>query len=309
MPWIFFSHLIDRKGNSTINFPRECFLKRSISFKLKYLLISIIGVACLAFFSYVFLIGLFSAELKPIPILGNRKSNISRLPSPYSDKPFTFAVIGDTQGGSEIFKRLMKISQQEKATFIIICGDFIRKPKPTPGAYRYFLTNFKDLHMSIPTFLVIGNHEIGKGPKNGEKIFESLFGPKNFWFVFRNSLFIILDNSSRKFDPEQYQWLKNILKSYDRKNRKKFIFMHCPTVVNYNGELISSQNTDYLKLHQLVKEYHIDYVVSSHFHGYYRTKRDNCVYLVTGGGGAKLRGKNQFHHIVKFTVEENSITS
>lgn len=50
----------------------------------------------------------------------------------------------------------------------------------------------------------------------------------------------------------------------------------------------------------------IDYVFAGDFHGYAQTKLNETTYMVTGGGGAHLKGK-QFHHAPAIRVTPNSV--
>jgi hypothetical protein len=64
------------------------------------------------------------------------------------------------------------------------------------------------------------------------------------------------------------------------------------------------------KLVALFNKLQVDYVFAGDFHGYARTRFGLTNYLVTGGGGARLKNKKfkQFHHAVVVTVGQDRVS-
>jgi len=84
-------------------------------------------------------------------------------------------------------------------SFIVILGDFVRKPDV--WNHRFFLTEMTtEINLPFPVFLVSGNHDFddtGEVVKRTERrvtseVYESLYGVKDFDFVFNKCLFIIM---------------------------------------------------------------------------------------------------------------------
>jgi hypothetical protein len=64
------------------------------------------------------------------------------------------------------------------------------------------------------------------------------------------------------------------------------------------------------KLVGLFNKMRVDYVFAGDFHGYARTRFGLTSYLVSGGGGARLKNKRfpQFHHAVVVTVSPDRVS-
>jgi hypothetical protein len=69
----------------------------------------------------------------------------------------------------------------------------------------------------------------------------------------------------------------------------KFVFFHQPFWLLP----LKLQNTDF-PFHQVVRKYHVNYVVSAHVHQFSRMERDGIVYMVVGSAGGRLRGNDPF---------------
>ncbi len=83
--------------------------------------------------------------------------------------------------------------------------------------------------------------------------------------------------------------------------------MHIP-VISIDGSLRSSGLGGNERFMELAKKYNIDYVFAGDHHGYIKSKKDNTVYIISGGGGARLRGEHgKFHHLVRISVNNELI--
>jgi predicted phosphohydrolase len=88
---------------------------------------------------------------------------------------------------------------------------------------------------------------------------------------------------------KSFAFLESSLLARRHDYRKVFVFMHVPPVwPDFAVGSARSQN----QFVALFDRFHVDYVIAGDYHGYARIKIKDTVYLVTGGGGARLvKGK------------------
>ena len=163
--------------------------------------------------------------------------------------------------------------------------------------------------MPFPTFYVIGNHDEQdlRRPEETFSVarFEEEYGPTNFSFDFRNSLFIVLRMNRQEMPPESVEFLRSELESKSDLYDRVFVFMHIPPRLSYDFD---SKITDGGgELVDLFDKYRVDYVICGDYHGYARLKRNETVYLISGGGGSHFRKDRpgHFHHAIVLTVRDN----
>ena len=138
--------------------------------------------------------------------------------------------------------------------------------------------------------------------------FRRRYGAAQFHFCIGKNLFIFLDNVFSTGGKEGYlDYLEKVLHNQAKGKRKIFVFMHIPPD-GLNASILSRGLAGSARFMQLARDYGIDYVFSGDHHGYVKTVRDGTTYIVTGGGGARLRGDHGgFHHIVRMVVHDGSV--
>jgi len=101
---------------------------------------------------------------------------------------FKFIVLGDSQGQSKKFKKVLKEALTHKPDFIIHAGDMT-----TGGKYQQYVEFTNELKKSsVPIICIIGNHD---NNHRGEQIFAHIFGPHNFYFSINDYMFVFLNNN------------------------------------------------------------------------------------------------------------------
>jgi hypothetical protein len=152
-----------------------------------------------------------------------------------------------------------------------------------------------------PVFYVVGNHDVDR-EKFPISRFEEIYGPTISSFDYQGCLFIVLRILNRPYPTrESLEFLESLLSARRHDYRKVFVFMHVPPVwPGFSPGSARSQN----QFVALCDRFHVDYVIAGDYHGHARIKVKDTVYLVSGGGGARLvRGKfGRFHHAVVITV-------
>lgn len=213
---------------------------------------------------------------------------------------FTFAVMGDSRGGSRIFKTILKKLNKTKPLFAVNCGDLVENGRR--GEYRQFIKQIRSF--SYPLFFTLGNHDVLSW---GRMVYQEYFGPTYYSFDFQQAHFIFLDNALGRIDDYQFRWLEQDLQQNDK--TYTFMFMHVPPFDprpdSYHA-MNSQPNARYLM--DLAAKYKVDRVFCSHIHEYRREERDGIIYIITGGAGAKLRSPEAYYHYVLITVGEEGIT-
>ncbi|MFC1792511.1 hypothetical protein ACFL3Q_02875 [Planctomycetota bacterium] len=87
------------------------------------------------------------------------------------------------------------------------------------------------------------------------------------------------------------------------------MFTHVPAVRSTGPATDNFENVQ--AFIDVIDRHEVDYVISSHYHGYNRTRQKDTIYLVTGGGGAPLDEKERFgdlYHAIVFTVDRGCVS-
>ncbi|MCD6127139.1 MAG: metallophosphoesterase [Methanomicrobia archaeon] len=201
--------------------------------------------------------------------------------------PYKFIYFGDNRPKTgkeqpEIFVNMIEMINKEDPLFVIGGGDFVIEG--TPENFEEFLKVVSNL--KAPLFYVCGNHD-------NSKYYEKYLGEKVYSFTYKNSIFIVLDNSRGFLEKKQLKFLNNQLK---RDFEHKFVFMHEPPFDPRMGE--SHCMIDSKEFMKIIKENNVDFVFCSHIHSYYKEKIGNTTFVISGGAGAPLVNNGFYHYIV-----------
>jgi hypothetical protein len=271
------------------------------------LLISLAGLTGLGIKYYQDYLNIPSGHL-----IGNKVSSLRELEE--NGFPFSFLVIGDTSN-SETAETLIEMALQKGgSSFMVLMGDFVKKPDI--WHHRFFLTEMAaEIKPPFPVFLVSGNHDIEYFPEKKKgmerhvtpEIYESLYGPRSFHFVFNNCLFILcgidLRNRSGYLD-----YLRQTLSEKGGEKRHIFVFVH------YSPKGLADYIRAYLpdeeEFFSIVGAYREVTCFFGDFHGHWRGQRKGVNLIVTGGGGRLKQSQpewGKFNHILRLTVDENKV--
>ena len=201
--------------------------------------------------------------------------------------PYKFIFFGDNRPGygkeqPEVFINMIKMINEEDPLFVIGGGDFV--VEGTPGNFEEFLKAVSNL--KAPLFYVCGNHD-------NSRYYEKYLGEKVYSFTYKNSIFIVLNDSRGILDKTQLRFLKTQLK---RNFKHKFVFMHIPPFDPRPEENhCMGDSEEFMKI---IKENNVDFVFCSHIHSYYKEKIGNTTFVISGGAGAPLVNNGFYHYIV-----------
>ena len=246
------------------------------------------------------------------PLIGNKPSTVAALKE--QGFPFSFLVIGDTSGGRTTETLIDMALRKGTPSFMIILGDFVKKPDI--WNHRFFLTEMaSERRLPFPIYLVPGNHDIdytGSKIKQKERrvtpeIYESLWGARNFDFVFNQCLFIISE-----IDPRNrlgyLSYLHQILSGKGEGKKHIFVFMHIPP--KGLAPHIETSHPDEEAFFSLLEKHKEVTCFFGDYHGHWRGQKRGVNYVVTGGGGRLKRRQSEwgkFNHILRVTVDKGKV--
>lgn len=242
-------------------------------------------------------------EPRSRPLLGNREETVAGIRT--SDpQGFRFAVLGDPESNASIFEGLLKRAAARGAAFAVLTGDLVQRDHADDWAFT--LHELREAAATgMPIFAAPGNHDIA----NNSGRFEEAFDNRFFSFVYQSCLFILLDNSRAQIDPDQWGWLQTTLERHRPQVKHIFLFMHYPPLQSVHPKLHGFSGME--RLRELARQYRVDYVFGGHYHDFYRTEQDGVVYLVTGGGGGRLKkltGLPKSFHVIEVSVQGPRVT-
>lgn len=94
--------------------------------------------------------------------LGNAKAPALLSQHPGESDLLEFAVVGDINGGMETFESVISRLREEKTMdFLVLLGDCAADP--SLRQHDYFIREFSETGLTLPTFIVAGNHDVEPG--------------------------------------------------------------------------------------------------------------------------------------------------
>jgi len=225
-----------------------------------------------------------------------------------NSQKFSFAIFGDNRSATAVFEELVAQINQDKPDFAVSLGDMVQEGRQ--ALYDVFLQQLARLN--APLISVIGNHELRL---NGLSLYQQLFGPPYYSFKVGHSYFIVLDNANQKnLDLPQMKWLTGELEK-SQAFRQRFVLMHVPLYDPRSGAKglgHSMADLSFAKeLNDLFDQHQVTMVFASHVHGYYQGKWQQTPFIISGGAGAHLHGrdtKHFFYHYLLISVNNDEVT-
>jgi len=164
-----------------------------------------------------------------------------------------------------------------------------------------------------PTFVVVGNHDVGEGQMFDRtdygtqgfdlKAFRDTYGPDEYTFTYAGCLFIVVNNY---MGGEAYMdFMEDALEREAAGARMIFVICHLP--FRTENEVAEYPAVYIPRFPALAAKYHIDYLITGHFHTYVRKTISGTTYLISGGGtGLFGRESYSLSHGVFFNVDPAS---
>lgn len=269
--------------------------------KLKFLLAGVI-LFMAALVGYKVYLVVYEADY-----VGINADHIDQIESSLRGKDtFSFAVVGNVKNSMRIFeRRIAPLIKDKGADFIVSVGNVVYDG--SEGKYRLLYRGFRKF--GIPYVLAVGRNEVGN---LGGRRFYRHFGPFFFSFQVADSYFIFLDSTGQTSWKWQERWLKQEL-ALARKYPHRFVVL--------NSCLFSLPGSDpddpkyvmedsrRLSLQRLFSQQQVTAVFSAGYPGYHETVLQGVRYIVSGGCGGLLLGRQEEHYqFVRVRVEEGQVT-
>jgi hypothetical protein len=240
---------------------------------------------------------------------------------------FTFAVLGETNSGIdpvefEDLRRSADAGHRASVValdginpdFYLHTGNLVRTGSDM-AAWDDFFSFEGDLMSRITMFPTLGERE-----ENHVNYFDLFSLPNNerwYSFDYGNAHLISLQiDGYGDISPgsEQYRWLENDLANTDK--TWKFAFFSYPPY-SYGP---SGSKPEARPVHPLFVQYGVDVVFSANDRNYQRFTVEGVTYIVTGGGGARVRrlsGGSEYppiymekiKHVMRVTVSGSTLSS
>jgi 3',5'-cyclic AMP phosphodiesterase CpdA len=197
-------------------------------------------------------------------------------------KPIHFVQITDPQLGfypekmeieQQDFRKGIAVSNQLKPDFVVITGDLVNEPRDT-NQLAAFQSISKELHATIPLWLLPGNHDVGNKPKPADlQFYLDRYGYDRFSFVYKKVRFIGINSNliyaqTPESEAAQFAWLEQELQK-GQKERGIILFSHHPFFLKEAAEA----DDVYFNITQKVRKRYLDlfhkYGVQAIFAGHY----------------------------------------
>ena len=211
---------------------------------------------------------------------------------PAAPGDFSFGVIGDFGIGTPSARsNLRRLSQDPRLDFAITTGDNAQI-YGTEEEYRSFVLGpLRELIATKPFWPSVGNHDY-YNLQNYQRFFALPNGGLHYSFTYGGVLFLSLD--SNRFDRRQRSWLRAELRASTA--RCKVAYFHHPLWSSGRGYRGHGRHLRRSHFVPILQRGGVDLVLNGHVQNYERSKplrsgrrsRKGIVYVVTGGGGAKL---------------------
>ncbi len=237
---------------------------------------------------------------------------------PASPGEFTFGVIGDFGIGTAAARsNLRRLSSDPRVDFAITTGDNAQIYGTEEEYKSFVLGPLRDLVATKPFWPSVGNHDY-YNLQNYQRFFALPNGGLHYSFTYGGVLFLSLD--SNRFDARQRRWLRQeLLRSTAR---CKVAYFHHPLWSSGRGYRSHGRHLRRARFVPILQKGGVDLVLNGHLQNYERSKRlrsgrrsrRGVVYIVTGGGGARLNGfvtrrrpkwsarRGVFHHRLRIQV-------
>jgi Icc protein len=204
---------------------------------------------------------------------------------------FRFVILGDRTGEARpgVYEQVWKEAAVEDPAFVVTAGDIIEGlHDATAPAEWQEMERILEPYRRYRLYLTPGNHDIWSAAS--ERLFrQHAAHPPHYSFDQGQAHFTILDNSrSDELSVEELTFLEQDLKAHAAQP-VKFIFSHRPSWLIR----VALHNPNFT-LHQLARQYGVQYVIAGHVHQMLRFDLQGVTYLSMPSAGGNLRASEEY---------------
>lgn len=219
-------------------------------------------------------------------------------PAPGEAGEFTFAVAGDSEGGEETFRQIIRRVSAEQPAFLLHTGDLVASGlKPEYEALLAILAE-----LTVPLRPVPGDRDSATGTLDLYLRYTGV-PAACYAFDYGQAHFALADTHLADLGPTQLALLDADLAATQQP--LKIVVLHHPPFDPAGST--RTMRTDNDAFMALVKKHGVRYVFAGHLHGFAHEMRDGVTYIITGGGGAPL-DPGQYHHYLRVRVHGQDLT-
>lgn len=224
-----------------------------------------------------------------------------------------FAIFGDVAGsefplssrdsGYYAFREIVDELNRRKPDFIVSTGDLAARA--THRAYRRLRMLLR--RVSSPLIVTPGNHDyVNQGVVHAQ-FFRALFGSDHGDLIIGPLRLILINNSWGSFADEQLTWINETLAKPTTASYT-LVFCHKPVIDPRPDTYYGMEHRPHAEfLMKLFAEHNVTAVFSGHIHSLLVTEQDGVNYIISGGGGSKLKSEQDTHHYLWCETTEDSL--
>ena len=200
-------------------------------------------------------------------------------------------LLGDRTGETSpgVYEQVWQEAAAENPAFIINVGDTIEGLNDATAQKEWLeIQRFLNPYQRIPLYFTPGNHDIWSAAS--ERLFRQYTArPPRYSFDRGQAHFTVLDNSrSDELSSEELMFLEEDLKAHAAQP-VKFIVSHRPSWLLS----VALRNPNF-PLHQLAKQYGVQFVIAGHLHQLLRFDLQGVTYLSMPSSGGHLRASEDY---------------
>lgn len=170
-----------------------------------------------------------------------------------------------------IFEELLSY----KGDFTMVVGDLV--PVGTDRNWEMYI-DLVNSNAVNPVYNLPGNHDI--------KNYEKYMGKKDYFMLFDDTIFIVLDNSKRYFSDETIEFLDKTIS--EQSFEKAFVFFHIPLPNPFILNNVIEEEWDKLRKSLDIIKDKIVTLFCGHVHSVMDFRIDGYRVIATGGAGSKF---------------------
>lgn len=204
---------------------------------------------------------------------------------------FRFVILGDRTGEARpgVYEQVWQEAAAEDPAFVVTTGDTIEglHDATALGEWQQ-MERLLEPYRRFPLYLTPGNHDVWSAAS--ERLFRQYAAhPPHYSFDYGQAHFTILDNSrSDELSAAELTFLENDLKAHAAQP-VKFIVSHRPSWLIR----VALHNPNFA-LHQLARQYGVQYVIAGHVHQMLRFDLQGVTYLSMPSSGGNLRASGEY---------------
>jgi hypothetical protein len=200
--------------------------------------------------------------------------------------------LGGRNSGYFAFLKLSQCIDSRAPEFAVSTGDLA--VQATHLAYRRVRKMLRKI--SVPLIATPGNHDIVHQREVRSQFFHALFGSDHGDISFGPVRMILINNAWGSLTDEQFGWVERTFAT-PTSCAHTIVFCHKPIFDPREDTFYGMEWRPHAeRLHELFAKHSVAAVFSGHIHSLLHTEKDGVNYIISGGGGSKLKTEDDEHH-------------